>query len=127
MISVDTVDIKNTNHISREVLEAWLAPYTFMAEKTFETYGSGEINGDSYVILCLDEIECLIATGADEKEAVKNMAKEILIYAEDYCKFFDEWSVTINGKLHLPYVLKALLINDIQKIGELIKCRPGEI
>ena len=54
------------------------------------------------------------------------MAKEILEYAEDFYKEFNYWSIAENRKSHIPYVFKALIVDDIQKIGDLIICQNGE-
>ena len=116
------IAIKNTeNYITLDVdiMETMLEPYKFTAEEHTEEDGS--------VILCLNEIEFLIETGANMTEAIKNMAAGILNYAEDYFREFDVWYSGTNTKLHFPYVLKALILNDVEKIGGLIICRRGEI
>ena len=113
-----SVDIKNNNYITNEVLEMMLSPYNFTAEKTVD-------EEDGLVVLCLDEIEFLISWGATEDEALTEMAKDILGHAEDYYKDFEIWSRG-EGKFHMPYMLKALFLNDVEKIKELIQCRPGE-
>ena len=101
------------------MLEPLLESYKFTANEYFEEDGS--------VVLNLVEISFLIETGKDREEAIKNMAAGILDYAGDYCNDFNYWYSGTNTKLHLPYVLKALILNDIEKIGGLITCRPGEI
>ena len=120
------VAIKNNNitkdNISEilndEFLEIILEPYKFTVEKEVS-------EEDGLVILCLDEIEFLITWGDSEDEALTEMAKEILGHAEDYFGELDYW-YSGNGKKHAPYLLKAILINDVEKIKELIICRPGE-
>jgi hypothetical protein len=64
--------------------------------------------------------------GVDERDAIRKMAAAILDYSQDYYNEFDYW-FRANRKSHLPYVIKALLLNDIEKIGELIQCHLGEI
>jgi len=54
------------------------------------------------------------------------MAEAILEYSEDYYKDFEIWAKGWRIP-HIPYVLKALMLNDLEKIGGLITCRPGEI
>jgi len=113
----------NTNAVNISVemagmIESFLAGYNFTAEKKFETDGS--------VILCLDEIEFLISWGATEDEALTDMAKDILGYAGDYYNDYAKWSRGANTVKHIPYVLKALMLGDADKIKELIKCRHGE-
>ena len=98
-------------------LESLLSDYNFTANKYVEDDGS--------VTLGLVEID-LAENGADEQEAIKKMAQAILEYSEDY---YNEFSLWARGDRvsHIPYVFKALILDDIEKIGGLITCRPGEI
>ena len=96
-----------------ELLEA----YTFHAVLFYEKNGS--------VTISLDEID-LIENGIDEQDAKNKLAKSILEYSEDYYNDFDYWSRG-NRKTHKPYIFKALVLGDIEKIGGLIECRHGEI
>ena len=100
-----------------EMLEVLLSAYTFHAEAFYENDGS--------VVVSLDEI-ALVETGVDESDAVHKMAQAILEYSEDYRNDLSYWARG-NGKAHLPYVFKALLLNDAEKIMELIVCRRGKI
>jgi hypothetical protein len=98
-------------------IESLLSAYSFTAEKYIEDDGS--------VTLSLNEID-LAENGADEQEALQKMAAAILEYAEDYYNDFAYWARG-DRKAHLPYVFKALILNDAEKIGGLIECHPGEI
>jgi len=100
------------------VIEEMLSVYTFTAITYIEDDGS--------VTLALKEID-LAENGKDEQAAVNKMAQAILEYSEDYYREFTLWYSAPNRRQHLPYVMKALIINDTDKIGELIICRPGEI
>jgi electron transfer flavoprotein alpha subunit len=100
------------------VLENVLSAYTFTADRYVEDDGS--------ITLGLVEID-LAENGKDDEEVLKKMAKAILEYAEDYYKEFNLFYSTTNRKNHMPYVIKSLLLNDLNKIGGLITCRPGEI
>jgi hypothetical protein len=100
------------------VIEAMLEKYTFHAESFIEEDGS--------VTLGLDEID-LAENGIDEADAIRKLAAGILDYSEDYFNEFQYWYSSKNRKSHLPYVMKALIINDIEVLGGLIECRPGEI
>jgi hypothetical protein len=103
--------------IDVSVLQNILEPYKFTATKYIEPDGS--------VTLALTEID-LAENGADEQEAIRKMAAGILDYAGDFYKEFSYWAR--GGRInHIPYVLKALILNDAEKIGELITCRLGEI
>ena len=92
-----------------------LEPHTLTAETFVEDDGS--------VTISLDQID-LVENGNDEKEAIKKMAAAILEYAEDYYKEFSYWARG-DRKTHIPFVLKALVLNDVDRIGGLIQCRHG--
>jgi len=98
------------------VIEGLLSAYTFHAEALIEDDGS--------VTLALDEIE-LVENATDLPGAVSQIAHAILDYAEEYYNDFPYWSRG-ERKTHIPYVLKALIINDAAKIGSLIECRHGK-
>ena len=97
-------------------LEDLLSAYTFTAISYIEDDGS--------VTLSLAEMD-IIENGRDEQHALNKLAAAILEYAEDYYNDYAYWSRG-QRKTHIPYVLKALVINDSKKIGGLIKCRRGE-
>ena len=99
-------------------IESLLSAYAFTANSYVENDGS--------VTLGLIEID-LAENGANEQEAKQKLAQAILEYAEDYYNAFSLWSSAPNRKAHIPYVFKALILNDINKIGGLIACRHGEI
>jgi hypothetical protein len=99
-----------------DTFESFLAAYSFHAKVFAEDDGS--------VTLSLDEID-LAENGVDEHEAKIKLAKAIHEYAEDYYDDFAYWSRG-NRKAHLPYVFRALILNDVEKIGGLIECRHGE-
>lgn len=97
-------------------LEELLAAYKFTAEKIIEEDGS--------VTLSLNEID--LAENAETEEAAKlKLAGSILEYAEDYYKEFSYWNSSLNRRIHIPYVFKALVLDDINKIGDLIECQSG--
>jgi len=98
------------------ILESILSAYRFHAEIITEDDGSSTIS--------LDEID-LVENAKDKQSAVHRLADAILEYAEDYYSDFAYWARG-NRKAHLPYVLKALTLNDPVKIGGLIECRHGE-
>ena len=98
------------------VLEIVLSAYSFHAEIKNEDDGS--------VTLALDEID-LTENAPDLPAAVSALSHAILEYSEDYYNEFTYWSRG-SRKSHIPYILKALILNDTDKIGELIKCRRGK-
>ena len=99
------------------LLDELLAAYKFHAKLLTESNGS--------ITISLDEID-LVENGANEQEAVQKLATAILDYAEDYYNDFLYWSRG-DRKTHKPYVIKALIIGDVHKIGGLIECRHGGI
>ena len=98
------------------VLEKILSAYTFHAEIMNENDGS--------VTLVLDEID-LTENASDIPGAVSALSCAILEYSKDFYSEFSYWSRG-SRKSHIPYVLKALILDDIDKIGEMIKCRHGK-
>ena len=99
------------------VMENLLSAYSFNAEVFEEDDGS--------VTLSLDEID-LAENAVDIPSAIIKLANAVLEYSEDYYKEFAYWSRG-SRKSHIPYVFKALILNDIDRIGGLIKCRRGKI
>lgn len=100
-----------------ELIESLLAAYDFTANKYVEEDGS--------VTLSLNELD-LIENAPTEEKAKKLLAESILDYAVEFYNEFSLWSVAPNRKSHVPYVLKALIIDDVQKIEECIVCRAGK-
>ena len=99
------------------VLESLLQAYTFSAAKFIEEDGS--------ITLSLDQMD-LVENAGSEQDALRNLSSAVLEYAEDYYNEFAYWSRG-DRKSHIPYVIKALILNDPEKIGGLIECRHGEI
>ena len=99
-----------------DTFEALLDAYIFHADVFVESNGS--------VTMSLKEID-LAENGADKNEARHKLANAILKYAEEYYEDF-EYCARAERKGHIPYVFKALILNDANKIGDLIKCRNVE-
>lgn len=100
-----------------DVLETMLSVYTFRAEVYNEDDGS--------VTMALNDLD-LVENGRDKDEVLSKLASAILEYAEDFYNDFSYWARG-DRKRHIPYVIKALMINNAEKIGGLIECRHGEI
>lgn len=96
-----------------EILEA----YQFTAKKFIEEDGS--------VTLSLNEID-LVENGKDEQEARLNLANAILEYSMEYYNEYEMYSHSLNRKKHIPYIFKALIIDNSEKIGEIIQCQDGK-
>lgn len=100
-----------------ETISELLEAYYFTATRYIETDGS--------VTLSLNEID-LVENGKDEKEARLNMGKAILEYAVDYYNEYETYSRSINRKKHIPYIFKALIIDNPEKIGDMLQCQDGK-
>ena len=95
-----------------EILEA----YHFTADRFVEEDGT--------VTLSLNEID-LIENGCTESEARELLGKSILEYSAEYYNEYSLYSRSPNRKEHIPYIFKALIMDDPKKIGERIECRDG--
>jgi hypothetical protein len=98
-----------------EQLMVLLEAYNFSADYSYEDDGT--------IAISLNEID-LVLGAASLEEAKLVLGRDILEYAEDWIR--QGWYNTKNRRKHLPYVLKALLINDAKKLGESIICQVGE-
>lgn len=96
-----------------EILEV----YYFTAKKIVEDDGT--------VTLSLNEID-LIENGKNEQEARLNLAKSILEYSIEYYNNYELYSHSPNRKKHIPYIFKALIVDNPEKIGEIIQCQDGK-
>ncbi|MCD8225437.1 MAG: hypothetical protein LUC99_11455 [Clostridiales bacterium] len=102
---------------SLDTLMDILSAYTFTADKYLEDDGS--------VTLSLNEID-LVENGADEQAAREKLGAAILEYSSDYYIEYELYSHAQNRKKHIPYILKALTIDNPEKIGKEILCRAGK-
>jgi len=102
---------------SLDTMSYILAAYNFTAEKFIEDDGS--------ITLSLNEID-LIENGKDEQDARLNLGKAILEYSFDFYNEYELYSRTPNRKNHIPYIFRALIMDDSSMIGESIQCRDGE-
>jgi hypothetical protein len=100
-----------------EIMSELLEVYHFTAIKYIEKDGS--------ITLSLNEID-LVENGPDEQTARLNLAKAILEYSLDYYNEYEVYSRSPNRKKHIPYIFKALIIDDPEKIGEILQCQDGK-
>ena len=100
-----------------ETISDILSGYRFTAEKFIEEDGS--------VTLSLCEID-IIENGADEAEARRNLGNAIMEYSLEYYDHYEMYSHAPNRKNHIPYIFKALITDDPEKIGEMIHCQDGK-
>ena len=68
----------------------------------------------------------LIENGETEDAARVAMGNAILEYSAEYYMNYDLYSHAPNRKGHVPYIFKALIMDDPKEIGESIQCRNGE-
>ena len=102
--------------LNMDTLSYVLEGYKYSAELFIEKDGS--------VTLSADYLD-LVVNAKDEEQAKKALASDIKEYAEDYYENYAVWSVAPNRKSHIPYVLKALALNESQIAEELV-CRSGK-
>ncbi|MDO4379730.1 MAG: hypothetical protein Q4D20_02535 [Clostridia bacterium] len=103
--------------INDDMLLQLLSNCNYTAEEYVEDDGS--------ITLSLNEID-LVENAETIEEAKTALGKAILEYADEYYGDLQYWSTAPNRKAHMPYVFKAIILNDAKKIGECIKCQVGE-
>lgn len=100
-----------------ETISELLEAYYFTATKYIES--------DTSVTLSLNEMD-LVENGKDEQEARLNMGRAILEYALDYYNKYEMYSHSPNRRKHIPYIFKALIIDNPEKIGDMLQCQDGK-
>lgn len=100
-----------------ETMSEILQVYQFTAQKFIED--------DNSITLSLNEID-IVENGADEDEVRLNLGTAILEYSLDYYDEYQVYSHSPNRKRHIPYIFKALIINDPKKIGDMVQCQNGK-
>ena len=95
-----------------------LSGYEFSAKEFVEDDGS--------VTLSLNEM-ALVENAATKEEAIVILSNAILEYAADFYNEFQLYSNAPNKKSEIPYVFKALILDDVKKIGACIQCQAGRI
>ncbi|MDD2619821.1 MAG: hypothetical protein PHC92_04020 [Syntrophomonadaceae bacterium] len=74
---------------------------------------------DSSFTLSLEDID-LVVNAPDLDTAKNEMAAELISYSQDYFNEFQLYYNAPNRKMHFPYVLKVLLLDDIKAVYGLI-------
>ena len=100
-----------------ETMSEILSIYKFTAERYIENDGS--------ITLSLNEID-LIENGETEQIAKAALGKAILEYSVDYYNNYKLYSNSLNRKGHIPYIFKALIMDNPEMIGESIQCQNGK-
>lgn len=107
----DNVALLNMN-----TLMELLSGYKFTVRKYVEEDGSITLSSDNMDI---------VVNGVNVESAKRTMAADLKEYAEDYYDHFATWSVAPNRRAHIPYVLKALSLDETTIMEELV-CRNGK-
>ncbi|OUO79653.1 hypothetical protein B5F53_06780 [Blautia sp. An249] len=102
---------------SVETMEEILKGYSFSAVRYIEDDGS--------ITLSLMEID-LIENGKNEQESRMALGEAILEYAMEYYENYALYSHSPNRKQHIPYIFKALIMDDPKRIGESVQCLDGK-
>lgn len=98
-------------------LKKLLEPYMLSAYNEYEEDGS--------VTVYLKEID--LAENADTKEeAIEKLYSSIVEYSEEYYNDYQVFGEAFNRKSHFPYVIKALILNKDNKIGDMIQWQHGK-
>lgn len=124
---VDSVVRDKPKFIKRTRDKIWLSNFDTMAEilEAYSFTAQKEIETDGSVTLSLNEID-LVENAKSEEEAREILANSIMEYAVDYYNDYAYWSSAPNRKKHIPYVFKALIMDDTKKLGDSIICQDGK-
>lgn len=104
----DKLVLSNVNFI-KEILK----PHKFEAYKQVENDGS--------ITISLKKID-LSENALTEGEAKIKLAKSIKEYSENYYKNFEYLGAASSKAEHMPFVLKAILCDNIEEISASIEC-----
>ncbi|MDE7476469.1 MAG: hypothetical protein K2M91_00725 [Lachnospiraceae bacterium] len=123
----DSVIHNKPKFISRTRDKMWFSNLETMSEilEIYQFTADRYIEEDGSVTLSLKEID-LVENGKDEGEARLNLGKSILEYSIDYYNEYELYSHSPNRKKHIPYIFKALIIDDPEKIGDMLQCQDGK-
>ncbi|MCM1175212.1 MAG: hypothetical protein NC341_09195 [Blautia sp.] len=123
----DSVIHKKPKFIKRTRDKMWLSNLETISEilQAYQFSALKYVEDDNSITLSLNEID-LIENGKDEKEARFKLGQSILDYSFDYYNEYETYSHSLNRKKHIPYIFKALIIDDPQKIGDMLQCQDGK-
>ena len=123
----DSVIHEKPKFIKRTRDKMWFSNLETMADilQAYHFTVMKYIEDDGSVTLSLNEID-LVENGKNEQEARYNLAKSILEYSLDYYNEYEVYSHSPNRKKHIPYIFKALIMDDPEKIGDILQCQDGK-
>ncbi len=81
---------------------------------------------DKIYVITNTEIEDIIASGDSLEEAETDLAASLLEYAHEYYDEFGLYSRTPNRKGHLPFVIRLLSLDNVDKVKEMLVCQNGK-
>ena len=124
---VDGVVRDRPTFIKRTRDRMWLSNLDTMADilDVYQFTAERFIEDDGSVTLSLNEID-LVENGPTEKETRELLAQSIMEYAAEYYENYSLYSKAPNRKKHIPYVFKALIMDDVKRLGESVVCRDGK-
>lgn len=124
---VDGVVRDRPTIIKRTRDKMWLSNIETMAEilNAYKFTADIFIEDDTSVTISLNEID-LVENASSEGEARNLLAKSIMEYALEYYENYSFYSHAPNRKEHVPYIFKALIMDDVVKLGEDIICHAGK-
>lgn len=125
---VDSVVRDKPKFIKRTRDKMWLSNLETMSEILEAYQFTAELlrEDDGTITISLNEID-LVENAKDEATARRKMANAIMEYSMDYYNDYSYWSSTSNRRKHIPYIFKALIMDDVQKLGESIVCHVGSL
>lgn len=123
----DSVIHEKPKFIKRTRDKMWFSSLDTLYEilQVYQFTATKYVEGDGSITLSLNEID-LIENGSTEQEVRLKIGQSILEYSMDYYNEYEKYSHSPNRKGHIPYIFKALIIDDPEKIGEMIRCQNGK-
>ena len=123
----DSVIHEKPKFIKRTRDKMWFSNLETMFEilQAYQFSALRYVEDDGSVTLSLNEID-LVENDRNEEEARLKLGQSILEYSLDYYNEYETYSRSPNRKKHIPYIFKALIIDDPQKIGDMLQCQDGK-
>ncbi len=104
--------------VNFEILEIILSRFEYTVDEVTATDGSVTL------YWMMSNYVQTIVHAATKEQALKKMAKSIRQYAENFYNDSEKMKADYAQK-YIPYIFKALILNDVKKIREHIVCTPS--
>lgn len=123
----DSIGHEKPQFINETGERMWLSDLKTMIEilHIYEFSALRFSEDDGSITLSLNEID-IVENGKDEEEARLKLGNSILEYSLDYYNEYEMYSHSTNRKKHMPYIFKALIIQNPRNIGDMVKCQNGK-